>query len=36
MESIGSSAPPLWIALAAAAALLLIVEWCLYQRLWTS
>jgi len=27
---------PLWISLAATAALLLILEWCLYQRRWTS
>ena len=27
---------PLWIPLAAAAAVLAIVEWCLYQRRWTS
>ena len=27
--------PPLWIALAAAAAALAIIEWCLYQRRWT-
>ncbi len=28
--------PPLWIVPAALAAVLLIIEWCLYQRRWTS
>lgn len=28
--------PPLWIPLAAAAAALLVLEWCLYLRRWTS
>jgi len=27
---------PLWISLAAAAALLIVLEWCLWQRRWTS
>jgi hypothetical protein len=27
---------PLWISLAAVAALLILLEWCLYQRRWTS
>lgn len=28
--------PPLWIVLAVLAALLAIIEWCLYQRRWTN
>jgi hypothetical protein len=28
--------PPLWVAPAALAAMLLVFEWCLYQRRWTS
>jgi hypothetical protein len=31
-----SPSPPYWVVLGLAAAILLILEWCLYQRRWTS